>query len=246
MTAHLATFIPLHAQNPGWGLSGWNANSSWNQSAPWGQTTSWNQSAPWGQNTSWNQCAPWGNNAPVPASGYSYGVNLDEIAHGGTHAASTLAFVPHHGHVSGNTFVPASIALKGIGGTAVVGVPSAWQGGNQNVGGLTQSFATELSENHQEYVLSFDVPGIDIADLDISLTGNTILINGIRKNCHESATLAYSEIARGNISRAITVPFDVSPSKAINTSLENGVLKIRIAKEAQSEKKSLARKVKIS
>jgi HSP20 family protein len=122
------------------------------------------------------------------------------------------------------------------------GVPSGWQGGNL---ASNQAFAAELSETNHEFVLSFDVPGIGVEDLDVSLAGNTIFINGIRKDSQEPATLAYSEIAKGNITRAISVPFDLSPNKAINTSLDNGVLKIRIAKDSQSDKRTTPRKVKI-
>lgn len=243
MTAHLGTFIPLHAQNSGWGSHGQNINlgiAGLNSSVALNPNCLWGQNAVVGHGQAINP-----HHASLlisPAIGYPYGNSFGELTQGILPNGSTVAFVPQQGNVSGAAFVPSNSPLHG---TTVVGVPSAWQGGNQAVGGLTQSFATELSENNHEYVLSFDVPGIDIADLDISLTGNTILINGIRKNSQESATLAYSEIARGSISRAIAVPFDVSPSKAINTSLENGVLKIRIAKETQADKRTSARKVKI-
>lgn len=107
------------------------------------------------------------------------------------------------------------------------------------------SFAAEVAENNHEFIVSIDVPGINVEDLDVSLTENTIFINGVRKDSQEAATLAYSEIAKGNITRAISVPFDISSNKSINTSLDNGVLKIRIAKESQSDKRATTRKVKI-
>lgn len=108
------------------------------------------------------------------------------------------------------------------------------------------SFAAEVAENSNEYILTIDVPGIHAEDLDVSLTGNTVVISGLRKDAQDPATLAYSEVAKGSITRALAVPFDIGPNRAINTSLDNGVLKIRIAKENnQSDKKTATRKVKI-
>ncbi len=270
MTTHLGTFIPLQAQSAAWGsqnlnqyanwgLTGWNPNAAWTPNSSCNSTAVWGQNTPCEQNASHNQ-----QNASVvivPA----YGTKITEIAQNIAPQGSTVAFiphqsqfsngafVPHQSQFSNGAFVPSNTALQGITpGTTFVGIPAGWQNGNQALSNLplgnpslSQSFAAELSENNHEFVLSFDVPGIDVEDLDVSLAGNTIFINGIRKSSNEATTLAYSEIAKGNITRAISVPFDVSPSKAINTSLDNGVLKIRIAKESQSDKRTSARKVKI-
>jgi HSP20 family molecular chaperone IbpA len=135
-------------------------------------------------------------------------------------------------------------------GTTFGNLPLGLQGGNQGLTGLTngaiqQPLATELSENGNEYIVSFEVPGIEKEDLEVSLAGNTILVNGIRKNTQDVGALAYTEIARGNLTRAISVPFNIDANKAINTSLDNGVLKIRVAKETGSDIRTAARKIKI-
>jgi HSP20 family molecular chaperone IbpA len=109
-----------------------------------------------------------------------------------------------------------------------------------------QPLAIECSENQNEFVVSFDVPGILAEDLDVSLTGNTVQINGVRKGTAEAGILNYSEISRGSFSRAVALPFEVSDDRSINTSLENGVLKIRVNKVNQPEKRSgNTRKMKI-
>jgi HSP20 family molecular chaperone IbpA len=110
----------------------------------------------------------------------------------------------------------------------------------------SQPLAIECSENQNEFVISFDVPGILAEDLDVSLTGNTVHINGLRKGAGEAGILNYSEISHGSFSRAIALPFEVSSDKPINTSLENGVLKIRVNKTNQLERKGgHTRKMKI-
>lgn len=230
MTTQIATFIPLQPQNSVWGANSINQGQGWN---------------------TWYQNSQLGNHGQNPHSaallitptvGYSYENGISELAQGGFPNCATVAYVPQQGRISASGFVPAPAGFQNLSaGAPVIGLPA----GNQGLGSICGSFATELSENNQEYVVSVDVPGIEICDLDISLAGNTILINGIRKGSQEASSCAYSEIARGSISRAIAVPCDLSPSKAINTSLENGVLKIRIAKETQSERKTTSRKVKI-
>ncbi|MDF3033910.1 MAG: heat shock protein Hsp20 [Alphaproteobacteria bacterium] len=194
------------------------------QPTGWG-SQSLNPNASWSQPTGWNPGSPWSSAAAwYPGSPWSPTATWNPSASWENNTSQNTpetpaAFTPYYS-----------------------GVPSGWHGGSP---ALSQSFAAELAETNHEFVLSFDVPGINVEDLDVSLSGNTIFINGIRKDSQEAKTLAYSEIAKGNITRAISVPFDLSASKAINTSLDNGVLKIRIAKETPSEKRTTPRKVKI-
>ncbi|MBM3468975.1 MAG: Hsp20/alpha crystallin family protein [Alphaproteobacteria bacterium] len=232
MSTQLGTFIPLQGQNACWGL---NNNLDL-------RLTGINPQAILGQNT------PYGHSSFVVLP-TNYAGNFNEITKNIAPTQSPVAFVPHQQSINSGAFIPNTF----MGSSAVVAtVPGIFQGSNSSFNclpygntSISQSFATELSENNHEYVISFDVPGIEMQDLDISLAGNTIYINGIRKNTQEATTLAYSEIAKGSISRAICVPFDVCSNKAINTSLDNGVLKIRISKDNQFEKKGTTRKVKI-
>lgn len=267
MTTHIGTFIPLQAQGIGMGHNGLNqgigmGHNGLNQGIVLGHNA---LNHGFGLNTNGlGQNLGYGISTLTPNAileqnpGHShsgtpvyfvpaFGGTQQGVLQGFVPNASNVAFIPNHGQIGGGSFIPTNTTLHNLGNVATVG----YQTGNQLSGitianpGISQSFATELFENNNEYVLSFDVPGIDIEDLDISLAGNTVYINGIRKDSRESSTLTYSEIAKGNITRAISVPFDVSANKAINTSLENGVLKIRIAKENQNNKGSSSRKVKI-
>jgi HSP20 family molecular chaperone IbpA len=258
MSHHFGTFGPhQHGQHIGWGVTGihpqttlhpgtilhhgghWNPSTIW-QAAPTvhpgaaylgGQ---WNPNTPFGGPLGWNTSTP-GQVSIVLSP--AYGTGNQEIAQTSHTHGAQIGFVPSHLGTTGGSFIPGTPGIPA--GT----IFSPIHGGHGISGGINHSFATELAENSHEYVISFDVPGINIEDLDVSLAGSTIWINGIRKGSNEP--LAYSEIARGTISRAIGVPFDVTTNKAINTSLENGVLKIRISKDGQSEKKVGSRKVKI-
>lgn len=184
------------------------------------------------------------------------GSNL-ENSYGGWNQGTTLALIPTNStNQIGGTQSPWGTST-GWGSTSSVGhwgqaqtgqsIQQGWNPSNlgSNSGSAQTSFATELAETTSEYVLSFDVPGMELNNIDVSLGGNTLYINGIRTGLQGSSALTYSEVARGNISRALTLPFDVSGQKAINTSLENGVLKIRISKEDQGSRKNTTRKIQI-
>ncbi len=256
MTTQVGTFIPVQTQFAGLGINGMNQNTvlgfnnlNQNQILGFNGLNQNSLIALGGLNQNSVLALNGFNQAQNPNAATvfvvpAYGTNQADLNPAFAPNNSQVAFVPQNATLSGTSILNGNTAVQGIPTNATVfGVAGTLQNTQQNFN--TQSLATELSENNNEYVISFDVPGIEIQDLDISLAGNTILINGVRKNTYDSSTLAYSEVARGNLSRAVAVPFDISPSKAINTSLENGVLKIRIAKENQSERKSATRKVKI-
>jgi HSP20 family molecular chaperone IbpA len=159
-------------------------------------------------------------------------------------AGTTLGFAPFSplGHnIGGGSFGSLPLGVQ----SGICGDLQGLNGLNQGNCALTPNLATELCETAQDYILSFDVPGMEAQDLDVSFSNNTIYLNGTRNECHEPKALAYTEIARGPVSRAIALPFEVSAQKTINTSLENGVLKIRIAKENQCGTRTGARKIKI-
>jgi HSP20 family molecular chaperone IbpA len=160
--------------------------------------------------------------------------------------------------VGQSSIAPTQFAPMSYGTTQQQATPSQvlaivpYQSGTQSSmiagSGLSQAqpLAIECSENQSEFVISFDVPGILAEDLDVSLTGNTVQINGLRKGTGEAGILNYSEISHGSFSRAIALPFEVSGDKSVNTSLENGVLKIRVNKLNQLERKGgNTRKMKI-
>jgi HSP20 family protein len=230
------TTLNIYGLNPhtGWNLgNAYGSNNGLNYGTqlgtPSGLTpnTIWNANTGWNVNNGFNQSH---TNTPVYITGpFS---NPLEFGQSVAPQGSPIGFVSHNGGIGNGSYVQGTTGI------------SSWQGGHQVLGGISQSFATELGENNNEYVISFDVPGINIEDLDISLAGSTILVNGIRKGTQDSS-LAYSEITRGSITRAVGVPFEVTTNKSINTSLENGVLKIRISKDNQTDKKLGARKVKI-
>lgn len=95
----------------------------------------------------------------------------------------------------------------------------------------------EETENH--YLLSFDLPGINKADVDVSVEGDTLTVTGERKWESENGgtNLRHHERRYGQFSRSFRLPQDVDSSK-IEAVHQDGVLRVAVPKiEAVKPKK---------
>ena len=96
-----------------------------------------------------------------------------------------------------------------------------------------------LYVNDQDLFLTLEVPGIDPARVDITVTGDTIELKGERPAEPVKAGESFHRRERpsGQFKRAIQLPFEVEPSKTEAT-YEKGILKVRMARpESQKPKK---------
>lgn len=93
----------------------------------------------------------------------------------------------------------------------------------------------EIIEQDQEIILRAEVPGVNMVDLEYSIAGNIVTIQG--KSRHENqgnkAYYHYSEISRDAFARDVVLPeyVDSIYSKA---KLLNGVLELRLLKTEQA------------
>jgi HSP20 family protein len=91
----------------------------------------------------------------------------------------------------------------------------------------------DVTRNADEVVVEASLPGIKPDDVEITVEDGTLSIRGEYREEHktngtEGETLL-SEIRRGSVSRAITLPTGLEPDKATAT-FEHGVLTLRIPK----------------
>jgi HSP20 family protein len=94
----------------------------------------------------------------------------------------------------------------------------------------TASFpAINIWTNDQQAVVTTELPGIDLNDLDISVAGNTLTIRGTRKAEQVQNVVTYHRQERGygNFSRVVQLPFNVEPDQ-VNATMKNGVLIITL------------------
>lgn len=105
-------------------------------------------------------------------------------------------------------------------------------------GGLTQAFdaVLDMSETDNEIEVRMDVPGIQPEEIEVEVTGNTLLITGERKEEKEEKGRTYHRIERssGSFSRSMTLPCEVD-SDQVEAQCDNGVLTITLPKSNLSK-----------
>lgn len=85
-------------------------------------------------------------------------------------------------------------------------------------------------------VLTTELPGVDSGDIDISVTGDTLTINGCCKpsEAPESAQYHRRERSRGDFNRTVQLPYTVDPEK-VEARVDKGILTV-ILPRAEAEK----------
>ena len=116
-----------------------------------------------------------------------------------------------------------------------------WRGfGGLLARGGTPSFgfsapAIDMAEGEKEYRFTAELPGIDTADLDLSLSGDVLVISGEKKHkCDEKAESYFvSERSFGAFRRSLQLPQGVDREK-ISADFSKGVLTVILPKTAEA------------
>jgi len=87
--------------------------------------------------------------------------------------------------------------------------------------------AVNLWLNEEGAVVTAELPGVDVKDLEINVVGETLTISGERKPevVDKDAVYHRQERGFGKFTRMVELPFGVDANK-IQAMLENGILKI--------------------
>ena len=90
------------------------------------------------------------------------------------------------------------------------------------------------SEN--EVIVTSEMPGVDPADVDLSVNGDTLTIKGTRKpqELAEGQKWHRRERGSGNFYRTVQLPFNVESSK-VNADYAKGVLTVKLPR-AEADK----------
>ena len=96
--------------------------------------------------------------------------------------------------------------------------------------------AADVYEDEHNISLSFDVPGIDKKDIDISIENNTLTVCGERTFEKDEKKENFQRVERqyGSFTRSFSLPNSVDPEQ-ISAHYSKGVLKIRLAKKAEAK-----------
>jgi HSP20 family protein len=103
----------------------------------------------------------------------------------------------------------------------------------------------DVIEEDDRYLVKAELPGVDEKDIDVSISGNLLTIEGEKEMESKGKRdgYHYTESTYGSFSRSITIPSSVDVSK-IDASSEKGVLEITLPKmpEAKPKKITVAKK----
>jgi HSP20 family protein len=100
--------------------------------------------------------------------------------------------------------------------------------------------AVDIVENENELILTADIPGVKMDDIDIRLEDGTLTLSGERKFSAEDAKAGYHRIERayGSFRRVFALPDSVDAEK-VAAKFENGVLNVVLPKKEIAKPRSI-------
>ena len=113
------------------------------------------------------------------------------------------------------------------------------------VSGLRRPFAAEFPPmnvwaNEQGVLVTAEIPGIQIGDLDIAVSGGTLTLKGGRKlEAPENGEYYRQERSTGSFARTLELPFPVDAEK-VEATLTNGVLEIKLPRAEADKPRKIA------
>jgi HSP20 family protein len=116
-----------------------------------------------------------------------------------------------------------------------LGLHGQWQNAT---GASTPAWAPalDISEGKDAYLVTVELPGVKLDDLEITLEGGLLTIRGERQFTSESSEEQYHRVERssGAFRRSITLPAHVM-ADAVEASMEDGVLRILVPKAEEAK-----------
>jgi len=110
---------------------------------------------------------------------------------------------------------------------------------------MTWAPAIDIAEHDNEYVVKFELPGVNKEDVKITLESNVMIISGEKKQEKEAKKENYHRVERsyGSFQRSFTLPTTVKSDK-IDASYKDGILSILLPKAEEAKPKQIEVKVK--
>ncbi len=108
---------------------------------------------------------------------------------------------------------------------------------DRSFGQLGPAFSPKLdvSEIEEAFKVSAELPGLDEADLDVSLERGVLTISGEKKSKSEDKGENYHRVERryGSFKRSVRLPVDVQLDR-VEAVLKNGLLTVTLPKVAEA------------
>ena len=99
-----------------------------------------------------------------------------------------------------------------------------------------KSFRLDLIDTKKELLVRGELPGVERDDIEVTVTGDRLMIEAERQFEEEEEKLAFyrHEVGYGKLVRTIPLPVAVDPQHVI-AELKEGILEIRLPKMEQSD-----------
>ena len=96
--------------------------------------------------------------------------------------------------------------------------------------------AVNVWMNDEAAVITAELPGVDVKDLDISVVGETVTFSGERKvdDLPKDVTYHRQERGAGKFSRTIDLPFTLDSGK-VQATLEKGILRVLLPRSEKDK-----------
>ena len=115
-------------------------------------------------------------------------------------------------------------------------------GQRQAAAGATPAWAPalDISERKDAYLVTVELPGVDLDDLELTLEEGMLTIQGERHFAHDSSEQQFHRIERcyGAFRRSITLPAHVQ-ADAVEATIEDGVLQLVVPKAEEAKPKRI-------
>jgi HSP20 family protein len=98
----------------------------------------------------------------------------------------------------------------------------------------------DIAENENEIILTDDIPGVKMDDIEVKVENGTLSISGSREFQKQEQKGGYHRIERsyGSFHRAFTLPESVDTDK-VEANYEDGVLKVTLPKKEVAKPKTV-------
>ena len=100
--------------------------------------------------------------------------------------------------------------------------------------------AVDIAENENEILLTADIPGVKLDDVQIKLEEGVLTLSGKREFSKSDEKAGYHRIERsyGSFHRAFALPDSVDPER-VQAAFDNGVLAITLPKKEMAKPRTI-------
>ena len=105
--------------------------------------------------------------------------------------------------------------------------------------------SVDISETEDKFLIKAELPGLEVKDVNVSISGDILTIRGEKKKEEEEKDEHHHYVERysGSFQRSFRLPVKVQADK-VDAAFDKGVLKVTFAKVGEAKKKEIKIKVK--